>query len=274
MPESLSERCERYRVQRNDAEAELDKLEHSVSQLRTESQRRIRHLERQVKDAEVDQRRLKNQVKAAEVSQRQLRRNNQTLKHDATQWRRFVNQWEEENERFYARVSAVSAEPGETALGARVAQRMVDALKNRVALLEKAQDQTAHEYEEVKEVAQGLKQMCHQERANSAMLVHSLQERLAQERDAREFAVQDLRRRLAQERTAKEFALQLAEDSTAREQQSAATMYAARRICAVAALGAGSTAAACIAAQEHVRRTRRKRGTKGGRRHNRGKFRA
>ena len=100
MPESLSERCERYRVQRNDAEAELDKLEHSVSQLRTESQRWIRQLERQVKDAEVDQRQLKNQVKAAEVSQRQLRRNNQTLKHDATQWRGFVNQWEEENEKY------------------------------------------------------------------------------------------------------------------------------------------------------------------------------
>ena len=55
-----------------------------MSRLGTESQRRIRHLERQVKDAEVDQRRLKNQVKASEVSQRQLRRNNQTLKHDAT----------------------------------------------------------------------------------------------------------------------------------------------------------------------------------------------
>ena len=160
MPESPSERCERYRVQRNDAEAELDKLDHTVSQLR--SQRRIRHLQRQVKDAEVDQRRLKNQVKAAEASQKELRRNNQTLKHDATQWRCFVNDREEENKRFYARVSAVSAEPGETALGARVAQRMVDALKNRVALLEKAQDQTAHEYEEVKEVALGLKRMCHQ----------------------------------------------------------------------------------------------------------------
>ena len=59
------------------------------------------------------------------------------------------------------------------------------------------------------------------------MLVHSLQERLAQERDAREFAVLDLQRRLAQERTAKEFALLLAEDSTAREQQRAATMYVA-----------------------------------------------
>ena len=191
MPGSLSERCERYRVQRDDAEAKLDKLDHTVCQLRTESQRQIRHLERQVKDAEVDQRRLKNQVKAAEVSQRQLRRNNQTLERDATQWRRFVNEWEEPNERFYARVSSVSAEPGETALSARVAQRMVDALKNRVVLLEKAQDQTAHEYEEVKEVAQGLKRMRHQERANSAMLVHSLQEGLAQERDARELAVQD-----------------------------------------------------------------------------------
>ena len=213
-----------------------------------------------MKDAEVDQRQLNSQVEPAEPSRGGLRRNNQTLKHNATQWGGFVNECQQKNASFYAGVSAVAAERGESALGARVPQRIVHALKNRVALLEKSQDQAAHEYEKVKQVAQGMERMGHQERGNSAILVQSLQELLTQERDAREFALQDLRRRLAQERTMKESALQLLEDSTAKEQPSAATMCAARRICAVAALGPESMAVACIAAQKHVRRARRKRG--------------
>ena len=70
-------------------------------------------------------------MKAPEVSQRQIWRNNQTLKHDTTQCRRFVTDWGAENEQFFAGVCALSTDLGETALRARMAHKMVDALKNR-----------------------------------------------------------------------------------------------------------------------------------------------
>ena len=81
---------------------------------------------------------LEEQEKAIEFSQRQLRKKNQTLKHDAAPRWRFVTKWEAENERFYDDVRAFSTERSETALGARMAHKMVDALKNIVALLKNA----------------------------------------------------------------------------------------------------------------------------------------
>ena len=162
----------------------------------------------------------------------------------------------------------MSLEPGETAVGARVAQRLVDARKHRVALFEKARDQTAHEYEEVKEFARGTERICQEERTTTALLGHGLREELARERTPKESALQDLQESLARERTAKEFAAQKERlDTTKIEEKQ--TLRAVAAPCAVL-----TSAERRRSAGGECRRRRRRRGTNGGRRHNRGKIRA